>query len=241
MTSGTENPRLRSNPPNFDPIARAYRWMEYLSFGSTLERCRFYFLAVCVDARRGLVLGDGDGRFTARLLATNRAVQIDAVDASAVMLGLLKHRALAAEDGEGRLRTIHADLRDFIPDRDGYDLIVSHFFLDCLTDEDLERMVARIGPYLTPDATWIVSEFSVPQKGWRSMAAGALIRFLYLAFKTMTHLDVRQIPDYASVLASNGFVRQQQIQFLGGVLSAERWRKNDPHPPDLSCSVGLYQ
>ena len=208
--------------------------MEYLSFGPMLERCRFYFLANCLGARRGLILGDGDGRFTARLLATNLTVQIDAVDGSVAMLAELKRRALATEDEEGRLRTIHADLRSFIPDRDGYDLIVSHFFLDCLTDEDLERMVARIVPHLAPDATWIISEFSIPQKCWRRIAAGALIRFLYFAFKTMTHLDVRRIPDYASVLANNGFFRQQQVQFLGGVLSAELWRKNAPHPPDLS-------
>ena len=31
-------------PANFDPIARPYRWMEYLTFGPALARCRNHFL-----------------------------------------------------------------------------------------------------------------------------------------------------------------------------------------------------
>ena len=67
---------------NFDRIARPYRWLEYLSLGRALERCRFHFLPRLRDCRRALVLGDGDGRFTAKLLDANPSVQVDAVDIS---------------------------------------------------------------------------------------------------------------------------------------------------------------
>ena len=43
-----------------------------------LERCRFRFLSQCSQARHVLVLGDGDGRFTAHLLAANPTLQVDA-------------------------------------------------------------------------------------------------------------------------------------------------------------------
>src|SRR6185437_1080687 len=62
---------VRNDTPKFDRLARVYRWMEWLSFGPYLSRCRRAFLPQLRDARRALVLGDGDGRFTAALLRRN--------------------------------------------------------------------------------------------------------------------------------------------------------------------------
>ncbi len=201
--------------------------MEYLSFGPMLERCRFHFLAECVDARRALVLGDGDGRFTARLLATNRDVQIDAVDSSAAMLAELRRRAQQTAGDAARLQTVNADLRSYSPARSEYDLVISHFFLDCLTDDEVADLIERILPHLTPDATWLVSEFAIPEKGWRRFGARLLVRFLYFAFNKMTRLHVRQIPDYSRVLAGNCFRRRECTRLLGGLLVSEVWQRTD--------------
>jgi len=220
----THHSALRS-APNFDSIARAYRAMEYLSFGPLLERCRVRFLGDCAHARRALVLGDGDGRFTARLLAANANVQVDAVDLSAAMLRQLQGRAARVHAVE-RLRTIHADLRGFAPESE-YDLVVSHFFLDCLNEQELDEMVARIVPHLTPQAIWLVSEFSIPEKGWRRIAAGALVRFLYFAFEKLTQLDIHILPNYGRVLIAHGFSSQRQIPSAGGLLVAETWRRTE--------------
>lgn len=212
--------------PNFDPIARVYRAMEYLTFGSMLERCRFYFLPECGHARRALVLGDGDGRFTARLMQANRDVHVGAVDASAAMLRLLRRRvARTSSDAEERLRTIHADLRAFAATDCEYDLVVSHFFLDCLSQEELDAMVARLEPQMMPEADWLISEFAVPERGWRRAGARGLIRLLYFAFGRLTGLEVKRLPDYARALTAHGFQRRQKARFLGGLLVTEFWRK----------------
>ena len=84
---------MEPEAPNFDSLAHTYRWLEYVSFGRILERCRFHYLARCSHARHALILGDGDGRFTARLLVANATVNVDAVDASAAMLAVLRRRA----------------------------------------------------------------------------------------------------------------------------------------------------
>ena len=82
-------------PANFDRIARPYRWLEYLSFGPMLERCRFYRIPQLAEARHALVLGDGDGRFLARLLARNPSLHTDVIDQSPAMLRLLESRVAA--------------------------------------------------------------------------------------------------------------------------------------------------
>lgn len=219
---------MESDTPNFDSLARVYRWMEYFSFGPMLERCRFHFLLRCSRARHTLVLGDGDGRFTARLLAANPTVQIDAVDASAAMLAVLEEQARhCCPDADTRLHTTQADLRRFTPTGKIYDLVVSHFFLDCLTEGDVSALVERLLPYLTDDAIWLVSEFSYPQKGWRRAGARMVVRFLYFSFSVLTRLRIHQVPDYARVFHDHGLDRSERTQYLGGLLVAEVWRRQE--------------
>jgi len=149
--------------PNFDLIARAYRWLEYLSFGPFLERCRFYYLDELRSCRRALVFGDGDGRFTARLLAANSEIKVDAVDSSAAMLRLLTRRvARLGPSARDRLQTRQMGALNFDPEGAPYDLVATHFFLDCFSESEVGALIARIAPHLTTDAVWLVSEFAIP-------------------------------------------------------------------------------
>ena len=56
---------------NCDLIAPHYWWIERLGMGRALERRRRWFLPEIGNARRALVLGDGDGRFLRELLRRN--------------------------------------------------------------------------------------------------------------------------------------------------------------------------
>jgi trans-aconitate methyltransferase len=123
-----------SQPPDFNRLARFYRWMELVSFGPWLWWCRCAFLGELGACRYALILGDGDGRFTARLLQANPAVRIDAIDASPAMLKALVRRA---GQNRSRVRAQMADARYWLPksqpdqslEDPSYDLVVTHFFL----------------------------------------------------------------------------------------------------------------
>ena len=217
------NPAPRS-APRFDRVARLYRAMEYLSFGPMLERCRFAHIPELAQTRRALVLGDGDGRFLARLMAANRAIHAHAVDASPAMLDLLRARIEQA-GAQQRLTTQCADARVFTPQSGAYDLIVTHFFLDCLTLEETCALIARIHPHLAPGATWLVSEFQIPPGNrLRAGVCRSIISSLYAAFRLLTGLRVRQIPPWREVLARSGFVPHATRTFLGGLLVSEVWQ-----------------
>ena len=205
--------------PDFDPIARPYRWLEYLALGKTLEHCRFHFLPQLLDRHRALILGDGDGRFTARLLATNQTIKITAVDTSAAMLALLRKRCAP---NSNRLQTNQASALDF-PFEGPYDLVVTHFFLDCLTQPDLETLIARITPMLAPEALWLISDFRIPSGAMR-FPARIYIRSLYLAFRILTGLRTTRLPDHATPLTRSGFTRIAHHRSLAGLLTSELWQ-----------------
>jgi hypothetical protein len=209
---------------NFDRIARAYRWLEYFSFGPFLEKCRFYRLdrdrGTLASCRNALVIGDGDGRFVARLLREHPELRAEAVDLSPAMLDLLARRV--ADEGAGDRLTVRcADARMFNP-ADRYDLVASHFFLDCLTTEEIFTLAGRIGPQLLPGAMWIVSDFAIPG-GAAALPARAVISSLYAAFGLLTGLQVRRLPCYNDALRRAGFLLVDRHEWLGGMLFSERW------------------
>lgn len=207
--------------PKFDRLAKLYCWMEYATFGPLLSRCRAAFLGEVHSACRALVLGDGDGRFTAELLRVNPEVQIEAVDASAAMLEALRRRAGANAD---RVRENCIDARNWRPTETPYDLVATHFFLDCLTTEEVHALAAKVRGAVSPVSVWIVSEFAIPGNWFGQWVARPLVWLLYRAFGLLTGLEIRSLPNHHAALRDSGFTLGKRHALLRGLLVSEMWR-----------------
>lgn len=211
-------------PPNFNRLSHLYRWMELASFGPFLAQTRFTFLTQTTASTRALVLGDGDGRFTARLLRANPSIQIDAVDASPAMLHALLRRAGPYAD---RVRTHRADARHFQPPNrpanTQFDLIVTHFFLDCLSTAEIQSLALTLRAAASPNAQWLVSEFAVPPTLYGRFIAAPIVAVLYRAFGLLTGLSIRALPDHPSALRHAGFTLQAHRSRLAGLLISQLW------------------
>jgi SAM-dependent methyltransferase len=194
--------------------------MELASFGPWLQWCRCAWLDRLTVCRRALVLGDGDGRFSGRLLRVNRGVTVDAIDASPAMLKALVRRA---GPHAARVKAYAADARSWQPNGQGYDLVVTHFFLDCLTTEEVQVLVRAVRSALEDGALWVASEFAVPPNRFGRIVARPLIAALYWAFGRLTGLRVRHLPDHASALRNAGFTLSKRRTWLGGLLISEIW------------------
>ena len=132
----------------------------------------------------------------------------------------MRARASAAA-AASRLRTHHSDALKFEPHGE-YDLVVTHFFLDCLTEAQIESLVARIVPHLQPGALWVVSDFRVPAGPLR-WPARAVIRMLYLGFRLLTELRTKRLPAHAAVLTAASFRLVARHLSLAGMLTTELW------------------
>ena len=136
--------------PDFDRIARPYWLLEYLILGRSLSRTRTEHLAGLTACRRALILGDGDGRFLAALLRANPQLRATAIDGSRTMLQLLTERCAFAA---ARLRTHQADAVTFFTAATGeasFDLVTTHFFLDCFSESELSYLIPAIRARLLP-------------------------------------------------------------------------------------------
>ena len=223
--------------PNFDPLANSYRWLEYFSFGPFLQRTRCHFLPQLPRVQRALVLGDGDGRFTARLFQSQSDIAITAVDASPAMLNLLQLAACAAVPNP-RLCTICTDIRNWLPTA-SYDLVSTHFFLDCLTTPEVATLASRLAHFAAPNALWIVSDFAIPANRFGRLLAAPVVAILYRTFRILTGLRPQSLPDHRTALAAAGWTLQAQHPHLNGCLVSELWRLNSPAPTAADTPAAL--
>ena len=190
--------------------------------GPLLRQTRERLLGSVVGASKALLLGDGDGRFLAALLRASPALQAVAVDSSPLMLRLLARRCHFARM---RVKTICALVNDLplSPDLARFDLIVTHFFLDCLSQAEAERLASSMAERVAPGAFWLVSDFAYPvRQPWGTLGR-IYLRGLYAAFRLLTSLRVTRLPDVGKALGAAGWQRLQREERLKGLLYSELW------------------
>jgi ubiquinone/menaquinone biosynthesis C-methylase UbiE len=215
--------------PNFDRIAAIYRWGEYLSLGPLLQLTRTRLLNQLGNPRRALVLGDGDGRFLEQLLLRYPQCTAVAADISAAMLDKLRRRCLrSVPDAATRLTTLQRSALEIEIPPDpapNTDLVVTHFLLDCFSQPDVDALTTRIASQLAPGSLWLLSDFALPANPLLRPFARVYIASLYSAFRLLTGLRVRQLPDPQAALHRAGMRRITRITLLGGLLYTELWQR----------------
>lgn len=205
---------------SFDRIARLYRLVETLMFGRTLERARTAWLHEVAAAKRVLIVGEGDGRFLQRLLAVAPAAQVECVDGSAAMLALAAKRVAA----DPRVRFVQAALETYAP-TGRYDLIVSHFVLDCFDAAGLERLIARLAAQLDDGGRWLLADFRVPHGRLPGVRARLWLVVMYAFFRVVTGLEVRRLVDPTPLLQEHGLERTCWRELDAGFVGSALWSR----------------
>ncbi len=207
---------------NIDSIARWYQWLEYLSFGQQLENSRSFFLPALRDCHRILILGEGDGRNLQKILSVAPHAEIRVVEQSPVMIALAQSRIAAADT---RVRFHQADARTLQWEQSCCDAILTPFFLDCFHQEEADILIQRLSTALRPGGVWLITDFSIPQRGWRKWHAGLWIALMYRFFRWTTGLNPQRLPQWSHHLEKSGLQLRQKKCFRAGLIQAEYWVK----------------
>jgi ubiquinone/menaquinone biosynthesis C-methylase UbiE len=215
--------RVQPGPAKFDRLAPHYRWMEWVLAGPKLQRCRTAFLPAIPAPRNVLLLGEGNGRFLAELMRRHPTARFTCVDASGGMLERARGR-LRRNGLEGtNVSFVHADFLDWPAPPEQFDLIVTHFFLDCFTAEQLGRMLPRIAAVSAPGAHWLIADFRQPESGWAHWRAKLIIRSMYLFFQCATRLPAGELEPVDPLLTRHGFALRQRRLAEWGLLHSDWW------------------
>jgi SAM-dependent methyltransferase len=220
---------------NFDRLAPHYDWMEAVAAGRLLQQARTTWIDELAGRRRVLSVGEGHGKFAAAFTRRFPEATLTCIEASARMLRRGRRRT---DRAGGAARWIHATVPAWSPSPQAFDAIVTCFFLDCFPPDQLRTLVGAIAAGATADATWMVVDFALPDRGVARWRARAIHAAMYSFFRMTTHLPARRLTPSDPFLRSHGFRLAARREFSCGLLRADLWRRSTPGPasgPLLPC------
>ncbi len=213
---------------NFDRLAPHYPWLEKVFAGGLMQRCRTTFLAHTRHCRQALIAGEGTGKFLVELLRTNPEIQVVCIEQSPGMIEQARRRLARTGLEAARVEFKPMDILDWTPPTAKFDLVVTHFFLDCFRAGQLEKLVPLLAASATPDAIWLLTDFRLPEQGWRRWRAGVLLAVLYAGFKMATSLSASWLTPPEPLLAAAGFDLRSRRLASFGFAHADIWQRNTP-------------
>ena len=212
---------------SFDRIAPFYRCLETIAFGNALQRARVCWIDKIPSLKRALIVGAGNGRFLCELARVHPKIGIDCIDGSERMLQLARSR-LSRHQPESLARVcfLHCDIRNWSP-KSPYDLIVTHFFLDCFPEQELKEIIEKLSGAAAPGARWLIADFTLPGQGFARLHARLWLWILYVFFRASTGIAADRIVDPAASFAKNGFVRSLTKSSRLGMLKSDLYVSAD--------------
>jgi len=209
---------------SFDVLAPHYRWMELVSAGEKLQRCRTAFLSRVPKANNILILGEGNGRFLLECRRQFPRALITVVDASARMIELARKRLARQGMKTDRINFIRADALTWTPSEQAFDLIVTHFFLDCFRADQLEVLISKLARAAAPKANWLLADFQAAPAGWRRQRSRAILWLMYRFFIAATQLSARTLTPPDDLLERRGFNLRSREIYDWELLHSDWWQ-----------------
>jgi len=123
--------------------------------GWTGDGCKHAVLPFCEklpQLRNVLILREGNGRFLINCRRCLTSARITCLDANVQMLQLAQTRLAGQHLDLHQIEFIHTDALKMETTRNSFDLIVTHFFLDCFRADQLERLIPTIAQAATANA-----------------------------------------------------------------------------------------
>jgi ubiquinone/menaquinone biosynthesis C-methylase UbiE len=210
---------------SFDAVAPWYLTLETIAFGDALQRCRVACLGELQSPRRALIVGEGNGKFLCELLRAHPSLEIDCIDASERMLRLARERVEREfPERVHSIRFLQRDITSWTPPENHFDLIVTHFFLDCFPAARIADMVTELARAATVEATWLLADFCIPAGGFARFRAGLWLAAMYRFFQSTAGIKADELVDAATFLQAEGFALARQHLSRKGMLKSELWR-----------------
>lgn len=178
----------------YDKLAPVYDWLAVFFVGKQIQQAQLKWLSYLSDRKKLLILGGGTGWMLPAVFQINPNLVIHYVDASAKMI------AQAQANAQGSLIQFIQGTETDIPDKD-YDAVLTHFYLDLFSDDQLPDLIAKIKMKLANNALWLVTDFET-----HTMLQRVKVRLMYLFFRMMTGLKTQALPKWYNTLTNAGCI-----------------------------------
>ena len=205
---------MSSKLNGFDWIAPYYDTITKLIFGKSIAKAQTCHWHLTHPYSNILVLGGGTGRWLPDFIRLHSTSKLCYVDASREMICRAKGNFKHADC----IRFIHGTESD-IPDIK-FDVIITHFYLDMFSNQQLETLIADLYDKMNHPALWIVADFE-KSKWWH----GLLLRTMYLFFRASNSISNNQLPDWHRIIMAREFRNIECVSLYGDFIQSRAYIK----------------
>lgn len=204
---------------DFSRLASIYDFLGGIVFLGSLHRSQIHFLSRLQKIENVLIVGGGTGRFLVELLKLGKVEKLTYVDISAGMISQAKKKVqkIGALD---KVDFICGGL-DSIPDKE-YDLICTHYFLDCFEEVELSGIMKKFKKLLSKEGVWHFTDFYLDSSS--SIFRKCFVAFLYRFFKVFCGLKVKKLPNFKLLFLENGLQVEEEKYFFKCLLRTAIYR-----------------
>ena len=173
-------------------------------------------------------MGEGNGTFLVECRRKLAQASVTCVDASSRMLALARDRLQTAGLNAHEVEFIRADALTWNPPKGRFDLLVTHFFLDCFRPEQLRHLIQSLADAGSSDASWLLADFQVPPAGFQRYRALLIHVLMYWFFRVTTRLPAKKLSVPDALLKECGFNLQSRMLSDWDLLRSDRWERAEP-------------
>jgi len=218
----------QKNIEGFNRIAPFYNIASVISSFNKIHKSQTWLLSKQMKFSKVLIIGGGDGKFLLEAMKQGLSEQYYYIDISDAMIKLAQSKIKKQLPlSLSSVIFICGSYQD-IPENEKFDLIVTPYFLDCFSDDELSLVVDKLYSQLTIEGTWFFADFNIPEGSFRSFIFKNIIQLLYGIFNLFCDLRVNRLPDFSKEFCKYGFTILYEKYFLGGLLVARIYKSKIP-------------
>ena len=206
---------------NFDGVASIYLFLETITFGNQLQKCRTSMISHLTNSKQVLVLGEGNGRFLEAFCKANPLAELLVIDESPRMLDLAKRRIANANPPiNNQIEFRCANVFEILPLSGTFDLIVCNFFLDCFTSSEIGHLLGLFRQMLLESGSLVVGDFRKPH----SIFGKFILKIMHVFFKKTAGISATELTDLHAMLLESSFQKTVEKKLFFGFLNSSIWK-----------------
>jgi ubiquinone/menaquinone biosynthesis C-methylase UbiE len=210
---------------NFDGVASSYLFLETITFGNQLQKCRTSMISHLTNSKQVLVLGEGNGRFLEAFCKVNPLAEILVIDESPRMLDLAKRRIANANPPiNNQIKFRCANVFEILPLSGTFDLIVCNFFLDCFTSSEIGHLLGLFRQMILESGLLVVGDFRKPDSIFGKFIGEFILKIMHVFFEKTAGISATELTDLHAMLLERSFQKAVEKKLFFGFLNSSIWK-----------------
>ncbi|RYE16822.1 MAG: class I SAM-dependent methyltransferase [Sphingobacteriaceae bacterium] len=178
-------------PNNYDAVAWFYDGLSRLVFGDALIQAQRFLVEKIPTAATVLIAGGGTGWILTEIARLHPAgLKIVYVEISAKMLRL----SMKKNCGTNQVEFVHAAIEDYEL-KQPFDVVLTPFLFDNFSEKRHQLVFGKLHKSLKVSGLWLISDFQVEKKSFKSLWQKAILQTMYLFFGWLCKVETRKLID----------------------------------------------